>query len=173
MFSERFLEHMMTAGENDYITVRELVGDDVLRLFAMQAEQQIPEEQRSGETQELIIDVADHVYLKFPSIVSDDVSNSNLPQLSAKNFHEDLQENWGSIQEALTYGAAEKADEEFPIIVDMFQVRGITFAFKLEEKEKNLIGAMDYFVGREDYERAAEIRDVLSEMNSDAVEVNQ
>lgn len=165
MFFEEILQHVMDPDADDYVPVEEIVGKEVVEFFALQASKKIPDEQAGENPVESILETVDHVYMSFPepgekreSFIKEDV-----PNLRPRNFQEDLEAAWDEILKSVMYGTIEKAKEgeDFPVIVDMFQVQTITFGYKVEDREKNLREVMDYLVEAEDYETAATVRDLL------------
>jgi len=171
MLSEGFIEHLM--GDEEYVSVREVAGDDALKLFAMQAASQNPQVDYDEELIESLLEVAERVYIKFPEIGEDPQPDQSLTEIEPEKVGEAIQGEWPNIREELIRSTAERIEEEFPIIVDMFRAGGVTFAYKLEQKEENLSAAMDFFVEQEEYETAAEIRDELEQMGSEKVKTQQ
>lgn len=171
IMTEKFLDHMMSENAADYISLRELVGDDMLDALQEKFEGEIS---KRTEFPDSIFAFADRVHVKFPKI--EDISQvpvrDDLIYIDPHNFGEEIQEYWSDVSESIKYSTYEKADEEWPVVVDMFEVRGIVFGFKFENKEMNLEEVMDFMVQEEEYEKAAKIRDILSEMGSNAVKSN-
>lgn len=161
------LEHMLDEDADDYICVSELVGEDTLVFLANIAEQKAPES--SPVVAESILDIADRVYANFPTPGEGVPENEDLPSFDPENFNQELENRFGEIQHILNHGAVDKADEEFPVLIDMFEVRGITFAFQLQDRKDALESVLDYMVETEDYETAATVKSVLKDIGSDKV----
>ena len=151
---DRIFQHLLTEDE-DYINVRKVVGDRNLEFFAQNVE--VPGNRDREDFAQKLVEIADILYMKFQS--------SDTIELNPQNFNEDLLENWNQISKRFTYNLTEQAseDEDFPIIVDVFQVNGITFGLQAEDREDSLEEAMNFFVEIEDYEMAAKARDALQE----------
>lgn len=162
----------MSEDSEEYISVRDLVGDQMLQTLAKQVEKQMPDAEGFADT---ILQFSDRVHVKFPDVenLSEFPARDDLMSLDPEDFGEEIREHWPKINESLNYRTYEKRDAEFPILVEMFEVRGIIFAFKLENKEENLEAAMNFMVSEEEYEKAADLRDELSKIGSDAVKSNQ
>jgi UvrB/uvrC motif. len=164
MFSEGLIEHFM--GDKEYVSVRDIAGEDVLKLFAMQAAQDNPQVEYTEDLIDDLMRVAERVYIKFPK---DGERREDLPEIDPNEVSEFFKGEWGSIKKRLTREIGNRAEEEFPIIVDLARAQGITFGYKFEDKEENLSAAMDFFVEQENYEMAAKVRDELDRMGSNAV----
>lgn len=170
--TEKLLQHMISENSGDFISVRDLVGDEMLEVLSKQVEDQLPDATGFSDS---ILELSDRVHVKFPSVGAETEFpvRENLINLSPENFGEEIRKSWPKINRFLNYETYEKMNEEFPILVEMFEVRGIIFAFKLENKKENLEDVMEYMVQTEDYEKAADVRDELSKLGSDAVKSNQ
>jgi hypothetical protein len=165
---EDIFKHMLDPDAEEYICISDLVGEDVLMVFAQMAEKK---SQKEGAV-ESILQIADRVYVNFPVPNEDPKESGNLPVFSPENFNEELQKRFGKVQEILNYGAVENAEKDFPVLIDMFEVQGITFAFELQDRQDTLESALDYMVETEDYETAAELKSILQEMGSDKIHQN-
>lgn len=161
---------MMSENGGEYISVRDLVGDEMLQILAKQVENKMPDAKGFADS---ILEFSDRVHVKFPSIQNSSSIRDDLISLSPENFGEEIRDHWPKINRSLNYKTYEKRSEDFPVLVEMFEVRKILFAFKLDNKEENLEAAMNFMVQEEEYEKAADLRDELSKLGSDAVKSNQ
>lgn len=167
LLNDSFLEHVLNE-ENEYISVRKLAGENTLRLFALQASKGDRKIDLDEEFMESLFQIAEQIFVKFPEIESGDPSstiNEDLPQIDPREVDRETIENqWPLIRKRLTRKVVDYLDEDFPVIIDMFQAGSITFGLQLEDKEENLEAAMEFFVETEEYEKAADVRDKLAEI---------
>jgi len=168
LLNDSFLEHVLNE-ENEYISVRKLAGEDTLRLFALQASKGDRKIDLDEEFMESLFQIAEQIFVKFPEIEGgDDLSSTideDLPQIDPREVDRETIENqWPLIRKQLTRKVVDYLDEDFPVIIDMFQAGSITFGLQLEDKEENLEAAMEFFVETEEYEKAADVRDKLAEI---------
>lgn len=170
-FTEKLLQHMLSENGGDFISVRELVGREALEIISKQVKNRISD---SDDFVESLLEFSKRVHVRFPDVddLSDVSEREDIKSLSAENFDQEIREEWPNINRRLTHLTYEKMDEEFPILLEMFEVRGIVFAYEIEDKQTHLEEAMEFMVQREQYEKAAEIKDKLSEIGSDAVKSN-
>jgi len=168
LLNDSFLEHVLSE-EKEYISVRKLAGEDTLRLFALQASKQDRKIDLDEEFMESLFQIAEQIFVKFPEIKGgEDLSSTideDLPQIDPREVdRETIQNQWPQIRKRLTRKVVDYLDEDFPVIIDMFQAGSITFGLQLEDKEENLEAAMEFFVETEEYEKAADVRDKLAEI---------
>lgn len=163
MFTEAILKEMIGQREEEYVPLTEIVGEETLAYVARMSKQ-VPES--SPDVIESIIEISSRVYLKFQTSGS---SEPSVPRFDPENFNEELESRIQEIRKILNHGAVEKSEEEFPVLIDMFQVESIIFAFQLENKQETLESALDFMVNTEDYEAAAKIKSKLQEIGSDKV----
>ena len=164
LLNESFIKHIADS-ESEYISVRKLAGKDTLRLFALQASKRDRKIELDEEFIESLFQIADQIFVKFPEIESGETTDEDLPQIDPRKVDREVIENqWPQIRNRLTRKVIDYLDEDFPVIIDMFQAGSITFGLQLEDKEENLKAAMDFFVETEEYEKAADVRDKLAEI---------
>ena len=169
LLNEVLIEHIVD-NESKYISVRKLAGEDTLRLFALQASKRDQKIDLDEEFMQSLFEIADQIFVKFPEVGSggEPDSDENLPQIDPRKVDRETIENqWPLIRERLTRKMIDYLDEDFPVIIDMFQAGSITFGLQLEDKEENLEAAMGFFVETEEYEKAADIRDKLAEIREE------
>ena len=164
LLNESLIKHIADS-ESEYISVRKLAGKDTLRLFALQASKRDRKIELDEEFMESLFQIADQIFVKFPEIGSGETTDEDLPEIDPREVDREVIENqWPQIRNRLTRKVIDYLDEDFPIIIDMFQAGSITFGLQLEDKEENLEAAMDFFVETEEYEKAADVRDKLAEI---------
>ena len=162
--NESLIKHIADS-ESEYISVRKLAGKDTLRLFALQASKRDRKIELDEEFMESLFQIADQIFVKFPEIESGETTDEDLPQIDPRKVDRKVIENqWPQIRNRLTRKVIDYLDEDFPVIIDMFQAGSITFGLQLEDKEENLEAAMEFFVETEEYEKAADVRDKLAEI---------
>jgi predicted DNA-binding helix-hairpin-helix protein len=165
MFTEAILKEMIGQREGEYVPLTEIVGEETLAYVARMSKQ-VPES--SPDVIESIVEISSRVFLKFQTPDSNE-SSEDVPRFDPENFNEELESRIQEIRKILNHGAVEKSGEEFPVLIDMFQVESIVFAFQLENKQETLESALDFMVDTEDYEAAAKIKSKLQEIGSDKV----
>ena len=164
LLNESLIEHIADS-KSEYISVRKLAGKDTLRLFALQASKRDRKIELDEEFMESLFQIADQIFVKFPEIGGENAESEGLPQIDPREVDREVIENqWPQIRNRLTRKVIDYLDEDFPVIIDMFQAGSITFGLQLEDKEENLEAAMDFFVETEEYEKAADVRDKLAEI---------
>lgn len=170
MVSEEFLSQVLGVSPGEYVSLAELVDDQILHMLASQAAEKSPRLDASDEVVQDIIDSTRHIHLKIPEAGDD---SEDLPSVGPKKFEEALQENWEQIHDQVFLGVTEKANEEFPVRIDLFKIGGIVFAYEISDKEESLSNVLDWLVEKEEYEKAVTVRDALEDLGSDKVKQNQ
>jgi hypothetical protein len=163
---EIFKHKMINQNVEEYICLTELVDEGVLMFFAQMAE----EKSSQKGIVDSIVQIANRVYVKMPTL--NENPESLIPSFGFENFNKEFRDRFGDVQQVLNYGAVKNAKEDFPVLIDMFEVQKITFAFELQNKQNALESALDYMVEIEDYETAAELKPILQDMDSNKIHQN-
>jgi len=167
MFDSEFLRNILEAKPDEYISVREVADEGFLQTVFTQLLKEDPRFEASEETVAYFIEITSHIYMKFASEDAGDLLSID-PE---DQFQDRVEEVQSEIVNQIYDNLADRANEEFPILVDIFNVRGIVFAYEVTEKEETLSNLMDRLVEQERYEEAAKVRDALDEIGSDKVKV--
>ncbi len=167
MFDSEFLRNILEAKPDEYISVREVADEGFLQTVFTQLLKEDPRFEASEETVAYFIEITSHIYMKFASEDAGDLLSID-PEDQLQDRVEEVQ---SEIVNQIYDNLADRANEEFPILVDIFNVRGIVFAYEVTEKEETLSNLMDRLVEQERYEEAAKVRDALDEIGSDKVKV--
>lgn len=168
MFSPLFLRNILEAESGEYISVRELSSEQFLKTVFRQLIDQNENLSDSEETVNYLLEIASHIFVKFPE--QGEESDESLLQIDPrKNLETRIEDIQQKMLERTYDEIVKRADENFPIFVDIFQVKKITFAYQITEKEETLSRLMDRLVSQERYEEAAKVRDALDEIGSDKI----
>ena len=167
MFDSEFLRNILEAKPDEYISVREVADEGFLQTVFTQLLKEDPRFEASEETVAYFIEITSHIYMKFASEDAGDLLSID-PE---DQFQDRVEEVQSEIVNQIYDNLADRANEEFPILVDIFNVRGIVFAYEVTEKEETLSNLMDRLVEQERYEEASKVRDALDEIGSDKVKV--
>ena len=160
MFDSEFLRNILEAKPDEYISVREVADEGFLQTVFTQLLKEDPRFEASEETVAYFIEITSHIYMKFASEDAGDLLSID-PE---DQFQDRVEEVQSEIVNQIYDNLADRANEEFPILVDIFNVRGIVFAYEVTEKEETLSNLMDTLVEQERYEEAAKGRDGLDEV---------
>ncbi len=168
MFSPQFLRNILEAESGEYISVRDISSDQFLDTVFRQLIEQNEHLSDSEETVNYLLEVVSHIFVKFPK--EEEQADESLLQIDPReNLESRIEDIQGKMLERTYNRIVERANENFPIFVDIFQVKRVTFAYQITEKEETLSRLMDRLVGQERYEEAAKVRDALDEIGSDKI----
>lgn len=168
MFSPQFLRNILEAESGEYISVRDISNDQFLDTVFRQLIEQNEHLSDSEETVNYLLEVVSHIFVKFPK--EEEQADESLLQIDPReNLESRIEDIQGKMLERTYNRIVERANENFPIFVDIFQVKRVTFAYQITEKEETLSRLMDRLVGQERYEEAAKVRDALDEIGSDKI----
>ena len=167
MFDSEFLRNILEAKPGEYISVQEVADRRFLETVFAGLLEEDPRFEASEETIAYFVEITSHIYMKFASGDREDLLSID-PDDKLQDRVEEVQ---NEIVNQIYDNLADRATEDFPILVDIFQVRGIVFAYEVTEKEETLSNLMDRLVEEERYEEAAKVRDALEEIGSDKVKI--
>jgi len=159
------IKKIIEAESDEYVCVSDLADEKLMRTFFSRIVKNDPHFENSEETLDYLLETIEHIYIKFPENESliDLYENESLIDLyEPENIHKKIEEN---IYEKII----EHADEQFPILIDVFQIQDVVFAYEVIDKEKSLEEIMNSLVEEERYEEAARIRDILKDIGSNKV----
>lgn len=164
----KFIKKVSEADTEEYVCVREFVGDAFLENLFSDLIRKNPNVKHSEQAVDYFMEVTSHIYMKFPETKPEDLisvdpkENFQSPEKVAEQIQNEI---LGRMDEELM----NKLDDEFPVFVDIFDMNGVVFAYEIVEKERALSNLMDRFVNQERYEKAAKVRDALEEIGSDKI----